>query len=110
MTLWVLGYPDHARARGHEALALAHELSHPYGLAYARCWAAVVLQMCRGVPAVLEYAEAAVALSTEQGFPLWVATGTILRGWTRALQGQGEEGLALVRQGIASARATGVAV
>jgi predicted ATPase len=66
--------------------------------------------MCRGVPAVLEYAEAAVALSTEQGFPLWVAMGTILRGWTQAMQCQGEEGLAQLRQGIASARATGGAV
>jgi predicted ATPase len=110
MTLWVLGYPAQALARSDEALVLAHELSHPYSLAYARCWAAVVLQLCRDVPAVREYAEAAVALSTAQGFPLWVAMGTILRGWTRALQGQGEEGLTALRQGIASARATGAAV
>ena len=110
ITLWVLGYPDQALAHGHEALALAHELSHPYSLAYTWCWAAVVLQLCRGVPAVLEYAEAAVALSTEQGFPLWVAMGTILREWTRAKQCQAEEGLAPLRQGIASARATGAAV
>ena len=36
-TLWLLGYPDQALARLHEALALAHALSHPYSLAYARC-------------------------------------------------------------------------
>ena len=46
--------------------------------------------------------EAAVALSIEQGFPLWVAVGIILRGWALARQGQGEAGLAQVRQGIAA--------
>jgi hypothetical protein len=36
-TLWLLGYPDQALARAHNALALAYELSHPYSLAIARC-------------------------------------------------------------------------
>ena len=110
LTLWLLGYPDQALARLHEALALAHALSHPYSLAFARCWAAFVSQFRRDVPAVHEQAEAAVALATEQGFPLWAALGTSLRGWALAMQGQGEEGLAQVRQGIAAWRATGAAL
>ena len=93
MTLWLLGYPAQALARLHDALALAHELSHPFSLAFARRFAAHVYQLRRDVPAVYEHAEAAVALSTEQGFPQWVATGTSLRGWALAMQGQGEEGL-----------------
>jgi predicted ATPase len=110
MTLWVLGYLAQALARVHEALALAHELAHPYSLAHTRCFAACVCQFCRDVPAVHEHAEAAVALSTAQGFPLWAAQGTSLRGWALALQGQGQAGLAQVRQGIAAYRATGAAV
>jgi predicted ATPase len=106
-TLWCLGYPDQALARLHEALALAHELSHPYSLAFARCVAAFVLQFCRDVPAVHEQAEACVALATEQGFPQWAAMGRSLRGWALALQGQGEEGMAQVRQEIVAYRATG---
>ena len=102
LTLWLLGYPEQALARLHEALALAHELSHPYSLAFARCLAAFVSQFRRDVPAVHEQAEAAVALATEQGFPLWAAQGTSLRGWALAMQGQGEEGMAQVRQGIAA--------
>ena len=39
-TLWLLGYPAQALARIHDALALAHALSHPYSLAYAQCLAA----------------------------------------------------------------------
>jgi predicted ATPase len=110
MTLWLLGYPEQALARLHEALALAHALSHPYSLAFTLGEAAVVLQCRRDVPAADEQAEAAIALSTEQGFPQWGAMGTIVRGWALALQGQGEEGLAQVRQGIASYRATGAAL
>jgi predicted ATPase/class 3 adenylate cyclase len=110
LTLWLLGYPAQALARLHETLALAHELSHPFSLAYARCWAAFLSQFRRDVPAVHEQAEATIALSTEQGFPLWTALGTIMRGWALAMHGQGEEGVAQIRQGIASYRATGAAV
>ena len=105
-TLWVLGYPDQALARIHEALALAHELSHPYSLALVQWWAAYVYQWRRDVPAVYKHAEAAVALATEQGFPLWAAAGTSMRGWALALQDQGEAGMAQARQGVAAWRAT----
>jgi len=107
LTLWLLGYPEQALARVHEALTLAHELAHAFSLAFARCWVATVSQLCRDVPAVHEHAEAAVTLATEQGFPLWITHGTPVRGWALALQGQGEEGMAQVRQGIAAWRAIG---
>src|SRR5262249_47336571 len=106
-TLWLLGYPDRALAHIHDALALAYELSHLYSLAWVRCWVAFVYQFHWDVPAVHEQAEAAVALSTEQGFPQWAALGTSLRGWALVMQGQGEEGMAQVRQGIAALRVPG---
>jgi adenylate cyclase len=110
VTLWFLGYPEQALAHVHHALALAHALSYSPSLAFARCWAACVYQLRRDVPAMHEQAEAAVALSTEQGFPLLVAMGTSLCGWTLAMQGQTEAGMAQVRQGITAWRATGGAV
>jgi class 3 adenylate cyclase/predicted ATPase len=108
--LWVLGYPAQALTHLHEALALAHALSHPFTLAYAWCVAAFVSQWHRDVQAVHEQAEAAVALSTAQDFPQWAAWGTSLRGWALAMQGQGEEGMAQIRQGIAACQATGAAL
>ena len=106
-TFWLLGYPEQALAHLHDTLALAHALAHPFSLAWARCMAAIASQFRRDVLAVHEHAEAAVALATAQGFPQWAALGTILRGWALAMQGQGEEGMAQVRQGIAAWRATG---
>jgi predicted ATPase len=109
-TLWFLGYPEQALAHIYDALALAHALSHPYSLTFARSWAALVSQFRRDIPAVHEQAEATVALATAQGFPSWAALGTSLRGWALAMQGQGEKGLTQVRQGLAAWRATGAAL
>ena len=107
MALWLLGYPDQALVCLHDALALVHELSHPFSLAFARSYAAMVFQFRRDMSAVHEHAEAAAALSTEQSFPYWAAMGTSFRGWALAMQGQGEEGVVQVRQGIAAWQATG---
>jgi predicted ATPase len=60
--------------------------------------------------AVHEHAEAVVALTTAQGFTLYTALGTGFRGWALAMQGQGEAGMAQVRQGLAAWRATGAAL
>ncbi len=107
LALWSLGYPDQALRRSHEALTLAQELSHPFSLAIALCFAAELHQYRREGRATQERAEAAITLCTEQGFALWLATGTILRGWALAEQRQGEEGIAQIRQGLVAYRAMG---
>jgi predicted ATPase len=110
LTLWFLGYPDQALTRSREALPLAQQLSHPYSLALALFFASVLRQFCREAHAVREHAEAMSILATEQGFPLWVALGTVLRGWALAMQGQGGAGVAQMRQGLTAFRATGAAL
>jgi predicted ATPase len=57
--------------------------------------------------ATQERAETLIALCMEQGFPLYLAWATTLRGWALATQGQTAEGMAQMRHGIAAARATG---
>jgi predicted ATPase len=104
--LWLLGYPDQALTRSHEALTLAQELFHPSSLAYALDFAALLHQFRREEQVAQEQAEAAMTLSTKQGFPLWLAIGMILGGRTLAEQGQGSEGIAQMRQGLAVFQAT----
>lgn len=105
--LWTMGLPDQALQRSTAALALAHELSHPFSLVYALSCAAVLHQLRREWPAAQARAEAAVALAGEQGFTLWLAMGTMLRGWAMAVQDQPAQGMAQLRQGLAAYRATG---
>jgi predicted ATPase len=106
-TLWYLGYPDQGLARNDEAVTLAQQSANPYSLAYALSWAAVFHQFCREGRAAQERAEAAISLATEQGFPLWRAAGSILRGWALVHQGQAREGVEQIRQGLMAFRATG---
>jgi predicted ATPase len=107
LTLWTLGYPDQALMRLHEALAHAQELSHPYSLARGLSYAALLHGHRWEWSTAQERAEAALALSTAQGFGYWVGYATFQRGWALAAQGQGEEGIAQMGQGLAAIRATG---
>jgi predicted ATPase len=105
--LWHLGYPDQALKMGQEAVALGEDSSHPFSLAYALCYTAVLHQLCQEEQMTEELATTAVTLSTEQGLVLWLAMATILRGWTLAARGQRKEGIAQMRQGLTDYQATG---
>jgi predicted ATPase len=104
-TLWLLEYPEQALKCDNEALTLAQQLSHPFSLAFALAFAGLLHTFCRERQVTQEQAEATMTLSTEQGFPHWLALGTFFRGW--ALAAQGEEGTAQMRQGMAAWRAVG---
>jgi class 3 adenylate cyclase/predicted ATPase len=106
--LWCLGYPDQALQRSQEALTLARETSHPMTLAVALLFAATLYQYRREGQLTLEWSEAALALAHEQGFAQRLAEATIQRGWGLVEQGQGEVGIAQIRQGLAALRVTGV--
>jgi predicted ATPase len=107
-TLWYLGYPDQGLVRSQEALTLAQQRAHPFSLCQALGIAAQFHQFCRDVYAAQECAEASFHLALEQGFPLQTARGAVLRGWTLAQQGQGQDGIEQIQQGLRAFRATGV--
>jgi predicted ATPase len=107
LVLWHLGYVDQALKRSRDAVTLAQQLSHPYSLAFTLGLVAEFHSFCRNRQAAQEHAEKAITLSSEQGFPLFSALGTFLRGWSLAEQGHLDEGLAQMRQGLAAWRATG---
>jgi predicted ATPase len=104
--LWLLGYPDQPLQRSHEAITLAQELSHPYSLSFALEFTADLHQFRREWRFAQERAEAAMALSAEQGFALDLSRAAILQGWALAEQGQGKDGIAQIRQGLAAWRET----
>jgi TOMM system kinase/cyclase fusion protein len=118
VTLWLLGYPDQALQRSHEALTLARELAHPFSLGFALAFAAWLHYFRREGQLTQERAEATMALGAEQGFGVYAAMGRIFRGWalaqqypeSGARQGQVEEGMAQMQQGLAAWRATGAVV
>jgi TOMM system kinase/cyclase fusion protein len=105
--LWRLGYPDQALVRSREAVTLAQHIAHPLSLGFTLGNAALFHQFRREVHAAQERAEAAMSLVKEQGFPFWVAVCAILRGWVLAHQGQAQEGIEQMHQGLRALRTTG---
>jgi len=107
LTQWYLGYADQALERIPAVLALAQELAHPFSLTFALFHAAELHYLRRDWHAVQERAAAMIALSQNHGFPKTLELGTILQGWALAAQGQAEEGIAQLHQGLAALQAIG---
>jgi predicted ATPase len=102
--LWTLGYPDRAIKRSNEAWALAERLANPRDAARVLVFTSIVHRNRREVRATQESAEAVLAFSTEHGITEWLAWATALRGWSIAAQGNHEEGIARIEDGIARSR------
>src|SRR5881409_1857495 len=96
--LWLLGYPNQALKKIQETQILVQELAHPYSIAYVLSHTSMIHQFRREGHAAQERAEAAMALAADQGFPFFLAMGTLLRGWALAEQGREEEGIAQLQQ------------
>jgi predicted ATPase len=105
--LWHLGYADQAMQHIEEARLLAQKLSHPYSLTLSLAFSAYLHQSRREPQATQEQARAAMTFAAEQGFTLWLAYGKVLEGWSLAMQGQVEMGLAAIHEGSTAAMTTG---
>ncbi len=104
-----LGYADRARSQRDEAMALARRRS-PYTLASTLClswfgdWA---IEGAESSQTMLRSANEVLAISREQGFPMWLGFGNIMCGWCLIVEGQTATGIQLVREGLAIYRGTG---
>ena len=65
---------------------MARELSHTGTLVNELPFAGIIHQLRREAPAVREIAESLIVLSTEHGFPQWLAFGKVLDSWAQAEQ------------------------
>ena len=104
---WFLGQPDKARERIEEALAVAHELSEPHGLAHALLFAAIHHQFRREAPMAQECAEASLAVSTEHHLVMYEAQARITRGWALIEQGRAEEAIEEIQSALEAYQDTG---
>jgi predicted ATPase len=107
IVLFCLGFPDQALAESNAAIAEARRLAHPASLAGSVALVAILLSLVGEVAVFEERTEEFVAVAAEQGFPYWIAAGTIFRGWVKIKNGDVTEGISLLRNGIAAFRATG---
>jgi DNA-binding SARP family transcriptional activator len=107
LSLWFLGYPDFARRRSREAVALAQDPRRRHGYATALAHAAIVEQCRLDTAATRTSAAAAIEAGAEAGYVYRVAMATILNGWALAAEGSFEEGIAELERGVELSRETG---
>lgn len=98
-----MGFLDQSRSRLARTESLAHKLELPANIADAYAYAGLSYQLLRDPVAVRRYAEPAFQISVERGYPYSRILGAGLFGWSLAQQGQIDEGIALARQGMATA-------
>src|SRR5215510_2935744 len=71
-------------------------------MAYALNFAAEIHRLRREQQAAQELEEIRITLSNEQGFALFLAVGSFWQGWALVDQGQWEDGMAKMHQGLAA--------
>jgi class 3 adenylate cyclase/predicted ATPase len=107
--LFCLGYLDQARLRRDDALTEARRLS-PYTEVYAlrHAWYGDwAIEGVRSIEAMLRSAEHISVISSEQGFPMFVGAGDIMRGWCLSSVGEAKTGISLLEEGLKKYAATG---
>ena len=107
---WLVGHPDRAVTLGQEALARARELSHPFSVAFALLYAAIVRSFRNEPTAVEEHTTPLATLCQEQGFAYRLAQSHILDGWARATRDRDASAITAIQLGIEKTRATGAQV
>ena len=107
---WMLGYPDQSLQSINAALFLAQEQSHAFSLAFTLLFAAICHEYRGEKHTSQERVEALIALTTEQEFGYLLMLGEIMRGWGWFVQGQGEAGVAHIRQGLNAMRDEGAEI
>ena len=103
LILAYLGYIDQGRSRMGEALSECRRLKHFHSLAHVLGFANWI-DWLTSTPE--EHVEEGLAVSIEHGFPHYLGWALAYRGRSLIAHGQAQEGLALLKQGLAELRAT----
>ena len=100
--LWCLGYPTQAEDRINAAVVIEKNTNHPFSEAVSLHFKTVLYQYQGKVEKVEPAATQMLQICQEHGFSAWEAAATVMKGWARAEQDCFEEGIAIIRKGIAA--------
>jgi len=105
-TLWLAGDLPGAAAEVETAVALARREAHPFSLALALDYAALLRVFDRDAPGALATAEQAAELCRKYAFSYYLAWSEIAAGWARSQLGDAA-GVQQLQRGIEGLKATG---
>ena len=100
--LWCLGYPKQAEERLNKALTIGKDTNHPFSDAVSLHFKTVLYQYRGEVEVVDTSATEMLQICQEHEFSVWEAAATVMKGWALAERKAPEEGIAMIRKGIAA--------
>ena len=104
---WMLGYPDQALKLSQEAVATAESLEHPFSIALGLSFSQWLHQFNQDIDSTRAAADKALTISQDQGFDFWIGWCQVLRGWARSQQGETDDAIDEINQGIVAWRKQG---
>ena len=107
VALWLLGYPNAARADNNHALEYARKIRHAGSLMTALVYGPLVHAQCGDYAVAKAEAEELAALSEEKGAAIWKAAALVLRGYILALMCEASEATRVLTSAIIAMQSTG---
>jgi predicted ATPase len=108
INLWLLGYPDAARADMDRALSEAREFQHAATVMYALNYNSIVNALRRDIAKA--QTDELVALADEKGAVFWKASGGLVESWRSVLAGRASDAVTSFSSAIAMFRSTGATI
>lgn len=105
--LWLVGRSDEGQAMSTRALAEARQLEHPFTLALALTFHALLWRLMGEPEASRTRAAEALAYAREQESVFWSGFSGVVHGACLVAEGEADAGVAAIRQGIADWQGTG---
>ena len=102
-----MGFAERAVTLSEQAISLAERVAHPFSMALAMSFAALLYRMSKEWAHAKEKVESAVALSREHGFPFWEGLASTLGGGIVAEEDP-KNGIEIIRQGMENWEAMGL--
>src|SRR5712691_2299866 len=107
---WVLGYPEQSMESTRKSFVLAQTLGQPHSLVWAHLAAGIIHQLRREVARSMEEWDAAIRLSAEHGLTQPLVWAKPWHGWIQVKLGRRAEGIAEIREGLATLQAMGTEI
>jgi len=105
--LWLLGYPNQAEEQINTAIAHARKIDHPHTMAFALVGGIAMQWFLRNREGIDKYTDELVPISYNNGFLFWIGHALIYLGERKTLEGHAKEGIAQMKEGVATLHATG---